>query len=97
MKWASPAGWPVLFQHLAARLTVDVILRLQSLHVILQVGFVGIGRRRKCGLHFLHRIIEIALAAINAGHTDVRGPLGWELLRIRAKKSECFFLLLLPL
>ena len=46
-------------------LAVDIVLRLQSLYIVLQVGFVGIGRRCEGSLHFFDSIVEIPLAAVN--------------------------------
>ena len=56
------AGW----------LTINIVLRLQTLHVFFQVGPVGIiGHARESGLHLLDGFVEVALAAINAGQTEV--------------------------
>src|SRR5258708_5252553 len=98
MKMSQPTAGPFLAEfHPCGWLAVDIFFRLQAFHVALQVGFVRIGRRRERGLHFFYCVVEITLAAINAGHTDMRRPLAWELLRVRTIKRECFFLLLLTL
>src|SRR5260370_17320885 len=96
MKMSQPTAGPFLAEfHPCGWLAVDIFFRLQAFHVALQVGFVRIGRRRERCLHFFYRAVEITLAAIDAGHTDVGRPFGWELLRVAPIKPESFFLLLL--
>src|SRR5208282_5809039 len=94
------SGWPIFSPNAfgSRSLAIDVFLRLQTFHVGFQVRPVGIiWHARESGLHFLDGFVEVTLPTVDAGHTNVRGPIIRELLRVGAINSEGFFLLFLSL
>ena len=76
---------------------VNILLILQPLHIVLQVGLVGVGRSRQRKLHFLHRILKVSLSAVDAGQRHVRSPVIRKLLSGRTKDCQRLVLLLLTL
>jgi len=67
------SGWPIfLLTSSRFRSAVDVVLGLQTLHVFLQVGLVGIIRyARERRLDLLDCFVKIALPAVDAGQADM--------------------------
>ena len=77
-----PSGRPICLAELS-KLAIDVVFRLQALHVIFYPSLIGFIRHAcERGLHFLDGIVEVALAAIDAGQTDVGRPIVGKFLRV---------------
>ena len=64
-------------------LSIDVVFRLQTLHVLLQVGLVGIIRHgREGGLDLFDGFVEVTLTTVNTSHTNMGRPIVGELFRV---------------
>src|SRR5437879_1613144 len=78
-------------------LPIDILLILQSLHIIFQISLVRIGSIRQGSLDLLDRFVEVALGAKYPSHPKVRSPIVREFFRVRPVDRQCLLLLLVSL
>src|SRR5271157_2357414 len=89
--------WPPILCLLTTGLLINILLRLQALHQAIHIALLVVRSSCPRQLHFLCRVVKLALRAVHPSQSRMHEPLVGMFLRIFAEDRERFFTALFSL